>query len=1041
MNRSKFLLLSVILIVGMLFSVSNALAYTAANTEITNQASATFDDAEGDGHSVTSNQVITTVLPIYGLTITPDGEVDSPGQSQNGSPGQTVYFQYTLTNTGNDQDSYTLYTDFAGDFTLTPADISIYRDINGNGVVDTGEPEVYSSAIGVTNVNPSQAVSLVMSYQIPVGATGGDTTKVDIQGESQGDTDQDDVDNYNQTIVVNDAVIVANKSVNVATASPGDTLTYTINASNNGNLPTTDDTLEVDIDGVGSIDSLYGVIIADILPVYDGYPFRIISGTPDGTPSSGRPVYWVGTSTPTLADSVELWGGTWYDDLSSAEAAEAGPDTYIRAIGWVTGDESEGSGVISNGQNFNFTYQLRIPVNFPDSSSPVENTARIDYDRYDNTEHEYITNTVTTEVGGDGEEILATMISPSSTANAHDLGVANEDTITVGSIAAGDVATYDFTVTNHGYSSDVINLMPGPKPSGWSVGFYYMDGTTPLGDSNTDGLQDVGELAAGGTYTIKVKVSVPADQEDATAQNVIIYARSATQPGSTLPSDITSINMAGGYTNNSGTQPDDLTLLDASAFSVGDFVNITTQNNGNVVRRISAITGNTITVPDVGDDLDDDAKVSGPITTYNKSTILFSTISGADVTYTNYDYTEPKDYEGNPADSTYIDMPLRIQNPADNNDTYTLTDSLPDSWTVKYYHDADCDSLLDPGEMTEISDIAVPGGGGKCVFARVFYPLNTEATTVDSIVKFVATSTNDTDVEDTIYNNVQINTRCGVVFSPNRQATGSPGYTVEYFHNLMNTGNTVIEGYESGSGVTTSYFTVTSPRGWSYVLYQENPTTPNQWDQLDLNSGQYRLEHDIGLNASADSRIKVKVFIPTNAPDGQVDLATIDFTYDCDGTDVSDYIEDQTTVVVSNLLLEKRVVNRNAADTTWADATNNNTGAPGDTLIYFVYFKNISSGSVDTLVIYDAIPANTTYVPGSATFCDAAGEPLAGDPDVVEFSDDNGSTWDGADDISATNLKYHYAEDPPATPGDPAGNYIPLDPGEDGYVKFNVTID
>jgi uncharacterized repeat protein (TIGR01451 family) len=307
---------------------------------------------------------------------------------------------------------------------------------------------------------------------------------------------------------------------------------------------------------------------------------------------------------------------------------------------------------------------------------------------------------------------------------------------------------------------------------------------------------------------------------------------------------------------------------------------------------------------------------------------------------------------------------------------------------------------------------------------------------VDSVVKFVATSTNNTTIKDTIYNNVTIHELCDVVFSPNRQATGSPGYTVEYFHNLMNTGNTPL-------AATTSYFEVNSPRGWSYVLYQENPSTPNQWDQLTLSGSQYQLRYEVGINATADStsRIKVKVFIPTNAPDSQVELGTITFTADCGATD---YVEDETTVVVSNLLLEKRVVNQNAApDTAWANAANNNTGAPLDTLIYYVYFKNISSGSVDTLVIYDAIPANTTYVPGSATFCIAAGDPLTGvnDPDVVEFSDDNGSTWDGADDISATNLKYHYAQDPPATPGDPAGNYLTLPSGNDGYVKFKVTID
>lgn len=72
-----------------------------ANSVIGNQASATYNDAAGNSRSATSNLVTTTVQQVFSHTLVAD-------VTKYVAPGSTVYFPFTLTNTGNGVDTYTL---------------------------------------------------------------------------------------------------------------------------------------------------------------------------------------------------------------------------------------------------------------------------------------------------------------------------------------------------------------------------------------------------------------------------------------------------------------------------------------------------------------------------------------------------------------------------------------------------------------------------------------------------------------------------------------------------------------------------------------------------------------------------------------------------------------------------------------------------------------------------------------------------------------------------------------------------------------------
>ena len=122
---------------------------TPAGTQIQNQATAEYIDSSGETQTTNSNQVITIVQQVYDVVITPDGTVAAPGQSQDATPGSTVYFPYTLTNEGNGADTFALTSDIATDETPGVGTPIFYLDNDGDGLRQPGVP---SSNLSVNNL-------------------------------------------------------------------------------------------------------------------------------------------------------------------------------------------------------------------------------------------------------------------------------------------------------------------------------------------------------------------------------------------------------------------------------------------------------------------------------------------------------------------------------------------------------------------------------------------------------------------------------------------------------------------------------------------------------------------------------------------------------------------------------------------------------------------------------------------------------------------------------------------------------------------------
>jgi uncharacterized repeat protein (TIGR01451 family) len=184
--------------------------------------------------------------------------------------------------------------------TLALANVTIYHDVNGNGVVDGGEPAISSGGVaGVLGPLAANAsASLIVSYAVPGVAAAGELAYVGVQGTSVADAGQVDTRNYHLTTVVDDAVMTANLAGAPALVYDGDQITYTFSGSNTG----TNDANGVTVASV----ALTGVLFYDILPVNPATTNPLaLFGAPSGSPAGGTVLYLPsGSST---AGSPETW--------------------------------------------------------------------------------------------------------------------------------------------------------------------------------------------------------------------------------------------------------------------------------------------------------------------------------------------------------------------------------------------------------------------------------------------------------------------------------------------------------------------------------------------------------------------------------------------------------------------------------------------------------------------------------------------------------------------------------------------------------------
>jgi len=510
MTKRIAIFVSLLLAMVSLTAISALAQITPAGTLIRNRSSATYEDLVGNTFTSISNEVITTVLPVYGVSVLPDDSGEdppvTPALSQNALAGTAVFYRYDLTNTGNDNDSFSIFPLVHGSTTMAivAADVTIYHDLNGNGVIDGGEPVISAGGLPglIGPLASNQTESIIVTYTVPGGTAPGQVAYVGVDASSATDPPQFDTRNYHLTTVVSDAVMTANLSGLPAVVFEGNQITYTLSGSNTGSNAA-NGVLVTNV-------ALTGVLFYDIIPIDGGTgnPLPIFP-VPTGNPAGGTVLYLPAGSP--IGGSPE----TWLWSLASAPGDIA--------VGYVT------AGNIVPTQAYDFSYQVTVPIGM--AAGVLNNDAALTY--IDNAAvpvtQIVVSNNAPVTIGA----IEGVVIGPNGLSGAGTAPLLNDDVTTVASAAAASSVDFTNTVRNTGNAPDAMNIIldgTSSVPGTWGVLFFQSDGITPLIDTGVDGIPDVGALAAGDSVNIVVRLVIPGTQPAGGPFDAVIRAESTNDP-------------------------------------------------------------------------------------------------------------------------------------------------------------------------------------------------------------------------------------------------------------------------------------------------------------------------------------------------------------------------------------------------------------------------------------------------------------------------------------------------------------------------------
>lgn len=446
-----------------LSSLGAGAAPPPAGTSIGNQATATYTDSSGISRTVTSNTTQTVVQQVAALTLTP---VTS---AKTATAGGTVYYPGVLTNTGNGTDSFTLSatqpgTPPANGFSMTG--ISIYAD-NGSGA-PTGSPitAAVSLAAGAT-------FNFVIVGTLPTTATVNYTNAITVGAKSTL-TPTVTGSATDTTTVSTNAVITLNKSINASSGAAGAATqyTYTIAYTNTGNSTAT--TVKI-TDAVPA-----GMSFVANSGLWSASASKLNNNNGNATPG---PVTVTASGITLTYDYGVSQGGTMTASLSSVAPGQSG------------------------------TISFQVTVNAGTPAGTINNTALLSY--FDGA------TPTPNSVSGSSNTVPFTVTRSAAV---------TVSSATVATAALGTSFTFSNTITNNGNASDTFNISYAAGatafPAGTTFQLLKSDGVTPLIDTNGDGIADTGPIAAGGTYVVTVKVTLPATSSATAPFNEVITATS-----------------------------------------------------------------------------------------------------------------------------------------------------------------------------------------------------------------------------------------------------------------------------------------------------------------------------------------------------------------------------------------------------------------------------------------------------------------------------------------------------------------------------------
>ncbi|MCF9046958.1 hypothetical protein [Acinetobacter nectaris] len=179
-----------------------------------------------------SNLVQTTVLPVYSVNLTANN-------TKNVLAGQKVYFNHTLSNTGNDTDQYNFTVSNNTDNNYNLNDFSVFLDQDHDGIPDGIPITSYSLSAG-------ESVGLIVVATVPANATVGQkgALSLNISSSKQaiGTT------NIDTSTVTNQSALLIRKKFSQSLVANGDIVTVRLDYQNLSNTATGTATLTDTLD-------------------------------------------------------------------------------------------------------------------------------------------------------------------------------------------------------------------------------------------------------------------------------------------------------------------------------------------------------------------------------------------------------------------------------------------------------------------------------------------------------------------------------------------------------------------------------------------------------------------------------------------------------------------------------------------------------------------------------------------------------------------------------------------------------------------------
>jgi large repetitive protein len=324
---------------------------TPAGTQIDNQAEVTFFDTDSGYHvRLRSNTVRVAVQALEALTLTPVNNVRA-------ALGSFVTLAHRLTNTGNTPSSYTLAAaNVAGDaFDLL--DLKIVQDVNGNGQSDPGEPTLGGGA-PLGPLAPGASLDVVIVGRLAATVQLGQTAQINLSATTSAQAVNAVV--VDQVTVGEGAQLQVVKAVSATDAKPGQTVRFSLTASNNGNRAAIGVPLQVD--GQAAVLAL----LRDTIPAntrFAGF------GPNSSTPSSpalyhlaGQPAYSFVSTAPADLGLVDAIAFAFRDPIARGQTIARSFDVTLNANASVR---------ITNTAQFVFNDGLNVSAVSTDSN-PVQ---------------------------------------------------------------------------------------------------------------------------------------------------------------------------------------------------------------------------------------------------------------------------------------------------------------------------------------------------------------------------------------------------------------------------------------------------------------------------------------------------------------------------------------------------------------------------------------------------------------------------------------------------------------------------------------------